>query len=320
MTPDPAKHFLKADIALERERVAQEQQARKMAVERLTNKVAPVLFGPDAPGNTSSPARPPGFDRSDEAYARRRWSPRRSRWPQVHEYDRTVQELERRQADLNAQAIGLRERHAEAVTADREALAVWAAGGTGTRPTPTASALEQRIDEIDQERDALELAVRNGLDEKERFVDKNRGRLVREAEKAHARAVEKLQQAITAVEQARADAIETVAAERWGLEYPSEDANAGSLRLPQLKGGRLTSAIPEFKGLALAGQVIEWLREDAAWLGSVLDDEQHDDQTDPHFEAVWEASPEGQAAMRLANKRLAEGLKPRNVNRAGWEA
>jgi hypothetical protein len=72
--------------------------------------------------------------------------------------------------------------------------------------------------------------------------------------------------------------------------------------------------------LALAGQVIEWLREDAAWLGSVLDNEAGDGETDPHFEAVWEASPEGQAAMRLANKRLAEGLKPRNTHRAGWEA
>jgi hypothetical protein len=164
----------------------------------------------------------------------------------------------------------------------------------------------------------LTLAQRRVLDEKERFVEKHRGRLVRDAERARSRAVEQLRQAITAVEEARAEAAECVAAERWAIEFPGDDANAASLRLDQTKGGRVPKAIPELKALTGAPQLFAWLREDAAWLDQANEKPKRG-EPDPHFEPIWEDSDEGKEAIRRANKRIAEGLKPRNVHRAGWE-
>jgi len=198
-------------------------------------------------------------------------------------------------------------------------LATWVAEPHGDRPSPLAPGIEPRIADLAAERDALTTAVERVLDEKERYVTKHRGRLTREAEKACARAVERLAQAISAVEEARAEAVDCVAAQRWAAEFPGERADAGSLRLEHMRGGRLSSALPDFKGLAVSVQVIEWLRDDSRWLATVLGDEQRQrDEVDPHHEAIWESSPEGRKAINLANQRIAEQTAPRNVGKAGW--
>lgn len=316
---DLAGHFLEADVALERERVAKEEAERQAAVDRLRRKVAPAL-GLQLPDGTVPPdwtPRPLGLDTA-ESYALKRWSPVRSRWPEVHEYDDRVRQLEGKQAELNTQIAALQEQLRPAEVADTEALARWAQDHNGARPLPTVPGIEQRIGELTAERDALTLAMQQTLDEKTAHAAKHRDRLVRDAQKARKRGLEQLRDAITHVEQARTEAADCVAAERWAGDYPPESANASDLRLQFMKGGRLTNALPDFKGLAVAEQAIEWMRDDATWLDTALD-KQDEDELDPHDGPVWEESPEGREAIARANQRIAEGLRPRNVHAAGWE-
>jgi hypothetical protein len=47
-------------------------------------------------------------------------------------------------------------------------------------------------------------------------------------------------------------------------------------------------------------QVAEWLRQDAAWLDSVLAREEEARPLDPHEAPIWEDTPEGREAMNLA--------------------
>jgi hypothetical protein len=156
------------------------------------------------------------------------------------------------------------------------------------------------------------------LSEKTRFVEKHRGRLVNDASKARALAVAKLREAIRAVEQAREEAIAALGIEQWAKVFPHEDAGAGHLRLNLLKGGRLSKAMPNVTTITVATSVLQWLLDDAAWLGAVLADEAQDRPLDPHERAIWENSDEGRQAMALANQRIAEGLKPRAVHEAEW--
>jgi hypothetical protein len=131
-------------------------------------------------------------------------------------------------------------------------------------------------------------------------------------------AVAKLREAIRAVEQAREEAIAALGIEQWAKVFPHEDAGAGHLRLNLLKGGRLSKAMPNVTTITVATSVLQWLLDDAAWLGAVLADEAQDRPLDPHERAIWENSDEGRQAMALANQRIAEGLKPRAVHEAEW--
>jgi hypothetical protein len=320
MTVDPARHFLEADLALERERVAQEQAERQAAVDRLRRKVAPTL-GLQLPDGTIPPdqtPRPLGLDTA-ESYALKRWSPVRSRWPEVHEYDDRVRQLEGKQAGINTELQALQDQVRQAEIADRDALSLWAVDHRGPRPLPTLPGIEQRIGELGAERDALTLAMQRTLDEKVAYVEKQRARLIREAQKARKRALERLREEITHVEEARTEAADCVAAERWAADYPEESANASDLRLQLMKGGRLTRALPDFKGLAVAEQAIEWLRDDAAWLDIALERDQ-DDELDIRKQAVWESTPEGNEALNKEKQRIRAALVPRNVREAGWES
>ncbi len=64
------------------------------------------------------------------------------------------------------------------------------------------------------------------LDEKTRYVLRNRGRLRGEAAKARHEAAERLQRKISDLEEARADAVAAVEAEQWAAKYPGPDADA----------------------------------------------------------------------------------------------
>jgi hypothetical protein len=256
---------------------------------------------------------------ADEERARRRISPRRNRWTAIAELDARATRFEQRQADLHAELAVASEQHVEARRTDKEQLARWVADpSVGERPLPTAPRIEERISELRDEHEALTSVISAVLVEKAAYVERHRSRLVKQAAKERVRAVERLQQAIAAVEEAREETADVVAAEHWAKTYPEEGANAAALWLPRMLGGRLSKALPDYTGLALIGQVLAWLRDDAAWLDRAVADEEPR-ELDPHEEPIWEDSEEGKAAMRLANKRIAEGLKPRNVHAAGWE-
>ena len=287
-----------------------------------TNSTLPPPKVPEGTVPLHLTARSDGLavDTSLESYSRKRWSPRRARWPQVREYDARVARLEQRQSELNAELIGLQEQLVRAEARDHEALARWVADPKGTRPLPTAPAIGLRSSELEDERDALTTAMRHTLDEKTEYVARHRSRLRKEAAAIREDAVKRLAEMIDAVDAARAEVVESLEDERWAAHYPSQEADPGTLRLAMVKGGRLISSVPELGGQIAAVQAIGLLREDAGWLSTVLKDEQRQrEETDPHLTAVWEQTDEGRKAINLANKRLAAGLQPKNIRTAGWE-
>jgi hypothetical protein len=260
-------------------------------------------------------ARMRDLDPSMEAYARRRWSPRRG-WRDVAEFDERVAELEQRQARVLAEMTGLHEQIPVAERADTEAMATWVTEQRGSRPLPTVPALEQRVAELQQECDALTLAVQRVLDKKERYVEKHRGRLLKEARKAHEQTVAEFRRLVDEVERTRGHAADCVEALRWALEFPGEGA-ASNLRLELAKGGRVPKVLPEFKTIVPIAKVFEWLREDAAWLARALDPK-HERDLDVREQAVWTGTDEGEAAVRREKARILEQMRPRNVHRADW--
>ncbi len=186
-------------------------------------------------------------------------SPRQSRWRDIQELDERAARFEQQQANLISEIAAAQDQLTAAREADRKTLGAWIADERGERPIPTVPGIEQRIIDLEAEVDPLTTATGDVLREKAEFVERHRGRLVKDAAKVRSRAIERLQAAITVVEEARAEAAGTVAVERWAREFPSEQADAASLRLERMRGGRLTRGLPDFKGLAVAAQVCEWL-------------------------------------------------------------
>jgi len=156
------------------------------------------------------------------------------------------------------------------------------------------------------------------LASKAAFVERHRGRLVRDAAAARELATNKLRDTIAALEHARATAVEALEAERWAKEFPAETANASTLQTGYMKGGRLSRAMPGGRTLTSPSALIAWFLDDAAWLDSALG-EDGERALDPHERAIWEDTPEGKSAIQLANQRVAAGLKPRDLRQAEWE-
>jgi len=246
----------------------------------------------------------------------RRFSPRKS-WPEVAAIDAKVGRLDKQRVGLSEQIGRLEQAISEARRDDQQSLATWQlAGGEGKRPLPKTPALEAELEQVRSELDATAIAEDRILREKVEFVERHRKRLIAEAAKERS-AVKRLQDAITAVEQAREEATTALQTERWAREFPSELANPSTLSVDFLKGGRLSKAMPEVRTLTVANSVLAWLRDDAAWIDSALADAA-ERPLDPHEQAIWESSEEGREAIALANSRIEQGLPPRAVRQAEW--
>jgi len=267
-------------------------------------------------------------DSSPETYARKgwspaRWNPFRARFAEVAEFDERASRLEARQADTTGELVALREQLGAVQEEDRQTLASWVEDPAGSaRPLPVAPKIEQTISELEHEQAALTVALHRVLDAKTEYVVSHRGRLAREAAKARHEAVRTLEAAIGAVEAARDEAVATVEVERWAQEFPGAEADAASLRLSLVRGGRILKAVPEITSPLAAQQLLEILRRDAGWLNNLLADQQQKNDEGPNIRetAVWEASEEGNAALNREKQRIRESLAPRNVARAGWDA
>jgi hypothetical protein len=269
------------------------------------------LHDPPEPRPRSAPFDP------DSSGPFRRFSPLKS-WPEVRAIDAKLTQLDRQRAELAENVGGLERAVSDAKLADRAAVADWQlAGAMGEHPPASAEKLEAELEQARSDVQASTVAEDRLLREKVEFVEQHRKRLVRDAAKESSAAVKRLLDAIAAVEQAREQAITVLQAERWAREFPGPAANAASLRLEFMKGGRLSKRMADVRTLTVAASVIEWLRDDAAWLAAALADEQ-ERELDPHEQSVWEDSEEGRQAVALANKRVAEGLKPRAVRQAEW--
>ncbi len=114
---------------------------------------------------------------------------------------------------LNDEIAAHEEALRKAVQADREALTSWQLeDAKRPRPEPTAPALEREIEEKKADRGAANAAVERVYEEKARFVEKHRRRLIGQADKATREARERYAGAIEEAEQARAELIDSRAA------------------------------------------------------------------------------------------------------------
>jgi hypothetical protein len=159
----------------------------------------------------------------DESNALRRMSPRRNRWPELAELDRRADEISIRRQRLVDRIAELEQEIAQATVTDREALAGWAVKQKGARPQPTVPGLEAKRDQARAEADALGLALADILAEKDAFVAKHRGRLVKDADKATQAARERYKQAVAVLRGAREELIAMREAAVWAALYPREE-------------------------------------------------------------------------------------------------
>jgi hypothetical protein len=321
-----AQRLLDDSVAAERERVEREREAMRVrgAVPLPEGTRLEVPPRPELPPDTvpaHETPRPDGLaaDTSVASYVFKRWTPFKRRWPEVIAFDERVVELEQKQAGVNAELSESREQLPQIEQNDRDALAAWVADPSGCdRPLPAAPAVRERITELEAEREATELAARKVLDEKTRYVDRHRVRLRKEAAKERRKAVKQLQAAIAAVDQAREGVVDCVRAEVWAKEFPGPDADAGSLALQMVRGGRLVKAIPGYQGQLVAQQLTEAMRGDCDWLDSVVADELEDGEVDPDKQAIWLDAPESRPVIARKNKEIAEGLIPKDARAAQW--
>ena len=196
-------------------------------------------------------------------------------WREVAAFEKEIGRLEERRREVEAKRLGLFDRLRGAPAADLEALAAWERGGRrGSRPEPTAPALEAELGRLQEEERALLHAVDAVTAERASFVEKNRAKLVGEAgrirEKAHERAV----RALGEVEEARAGLVEARRLELWASLYPVAEAGREPL-FGSLAGGlRRVGETIGLQAATAAELVIAALREDVDWVASAATREQ----------------------------------------------
>lgn len=243
----------------------------------------PLSEWPGATGGNTSRTPIPPF--TPEGGPLRRFSPRKS-WPEVAAIDAKLDQLDRQRMETGARIGQLERAVADAQLADKTAVAGWQMdGGKGQRPLASAPALEAELEQARADMDSFAIAEDRILRQKVELVERHRKRLAKDAAGARKHAVAGLLEAIRHVERAREEVVDALRSERWAREFPGEDANAGSLRLEFMRGGRLSKAVPDVRTLTVATSVLEWLRDDAKWLDAVLADEE-ERELDPHEQAI----------------------------------
>ena len=271
----------------------------------------PVLT-PEALAREQSPRPPKRYVPTEtELSMMRRLSPGRSRWPAVDAFDDRANELGGRAAALVEELLALEERLRKAHEADREALTAWQLDdGKRRRPEPTAPAIEQEIEEKRADRDAALEAQGKVFEDKQQFVERHRTKLVREADRATTEAHKRYLGAIQALEQARAELVDSRLGAIWAALFPGPLASsqppvhalACGLRKPVERTMGLTAQVS-------APGLIEALRSDADVLREAMTKEQALElgAADPQQNAAtWAATPEGQEQLRNERKQALE--------------
>jgi hypothetical protein len=244
----------------------------------------------------------------------RRMSPARNRWPEIAAFDEDVAKLEMRQAAKAAELRELRDREIAAPATDADRLATWQLDGEkGPRPEPELPAIREQIRERQEEWEALTVATTRMLADKAAFVEKHRGRLVKEADSYADEAYVRYHELVDQLAEARADLFAKRRAAVWVRLYPDEqsirevaDTFAGGLRKPLTAMGLNAQIGPE--------RVLDALRADADWLRSAATPEQkakigegRDPKTPPN--TVWDRTDEGQQWQRDQRQRALHRLR-----------
>lgn len=197
-------------------------------------------------------------------------SPRRNRWPELDEFDRRTAEIEGRRTMLAGRVAELDADIGRAELADLEALAAWTADTSKRRPQPTVPALKTEQEETAAEAEALALRLTETLAEKERFVEKHRGRLVKDGDEATAQQRERCEHLIAQLREARQELIEIREASIRAQLFPREETSHGlpaaalmaGLRAPTERLLGLTSQVAAdavFRALEADAQILTTL-------------------------------------------------------------
>jgi hypothetical protein len=247
-----------------------------------------------------------------EQNAWKRLSPFGNRWPEVVEFDMKVAELEMRQAEVSAELQQLRDRELVAPAADAERLAAWQLDGErGDRPEPGLPAIKQEITERQADYEALTVAIGRVLDDKASYIDRHRGKLVREADKqveqAHAQYLELIAKLVSVREELSGLRRAAVIARLHPRQEAMIEPPAG------LVGGHP----PTHKRYGLGrvyqlNEIAELLRLDASWLRTAQTVEQHAaiEGIDPRQPRGVEWSDDSEVKARKA-RRMAEWANSR---------
>jgi hypothetical protein len=242
------------------------------------------------------------------------------KWQAIAAFDERVLSLQNQQATLRAEAAALRDRVPAAEVADMQRLAGWHEGGQqGERPHPEKAELEQQLERIDQDARALDRLIDEALNAKAEHVERHRKRLAREAaadvERAHADYVKLVRE----LEQAREELVESRRTLRWANHFPGEEATSDNI-LPTMLAGGLQGPVRRTLGtlaqIAFASMAAALAADADALRDGIRGRE--DRELDPREDALWEATPEGNAALNRERGRLREAALARNHRQPGW--
>jgi uncharacterized coiled-coil protein SlyX len=230
-------------------------------------------------------------------------SPWRSRWPEVHQFDERIAELEMQQSAILGDLQRLADRRHSAPARDAEALGAWELEGRkGERPEPTLPAIDADIERLQQELEGLRAAVDTVLQRKASFVEKHRKRLLGEATSDARKALAGYHEAIDALAQAREELRAARHDELWCALYPGElagrdvpDSFCGERQKPLRRLGLNAGVHPS--------RVIEALHDDADWIRGAVTEEQYAAIHNAHPRgvrgvALWVDTPEGKEWVR----------------------
>jgi hypothetical protein len=234
----------------------------------------------------------------------KRLSPFKNRWPEVVEFDMQVAELEQRQAGIGGELADLHGRAKAAPDLDAAALAEWELRDRkGPRPEPTLPGIQDEIKQRQASWEALSVAVAKTLDEKVRYFEAYRGRLVKQADKQVKEARARYLRLVDELAEAREDLRGYRRAAVLAQLYPTEQAAAEPP--DSFAGARKRALAPLGIGAPVApDRVLEALRADAEWLASAATPEQraaiegYDPRQPPG--TVWSDAPEERARRAKA--------------------
>lgn len=236
---------------------------------------------------------------SVEESALRRFSPRRSRWPQLAAIDERVAELDRGAAEANTTLADLRERRRTAPEHDAAAMADWIARGEkGRRPEPTAPRLDEAIAEAERRLAGFEAAAAEALEQKVRYVQKHRKRLAREADAQVEATRQRYRQAVAEAEAARDELVETRRTAVWARLYPHQSLNSAVSNA--IAGGRRKPCEAAGIGEPIQpGRVFRLLEADADWAAAAVSQDQAQALgVQPDVEAKWETEEDDRRRKR----------------------
>lgn len=263
-----------------------------------------------------------GFvDRTDLGRAERssllRLLPRRAVGSELTRLDEQIAELEQRHRAAGEEVGELRQRLANAATTTAQAHAAWELSGQqGERPAPHAPALEAQLVDAEAARDGLAAAVDELLERKGTFVERNRARLVADADREVEAGKQHMLGLIAELEATRAELVIRRSVQLWTSLYPDPTA-AHTPQFAMLVGGlaRPTRAAIGVETQIEVGRLLDLLRTDADWLRSAITAQQRAvlDGRDPNRPdpdgAGWADTPEGREGDRAEKREQLEAYK-----------